>query len=197
MSGGNIHDIDDTLGGRYKVKAHIGAGGMQEVYEAYDLLLCRSVALKVPKNKSAEKRFQRSAIVSAKVNHPNVAKTLDYLEEGKRAYLVEELVEGKDLSRVMREDMVIIDPMRTAYIFHRLAKGLAASHHAGVIHRDLKPSNVIAVGGSLLQEVKITDFGIAKMAEEEIADAVEGGDESLTASDTAIGALPYMAPEMI
>jgi serine/threonine protein kinase len=197
MSGANIHDIDDTLGGRYKVKAYIGAGGMQEVYEAYDLLLCRSVALKVPKNKSAEKRFQRSAIVSAKVNHPNVAKTLDYLEEGKRAYLVEELVEGKDLSRVMREDMLIIDPMRTAYIFHRLAKGLAASHHAGVIHRDLKPSNVIAVGGSLLQDVKITDFGIAKMAEEEIADAVEGGDESLTASDTAIGALPYMAPEMI
>ena len=192
-----MQNLGDVIGQRYRIDSYIGAGGMQEVYEAHDLLLRRAVALKVPKTNSAEKRFQRSAIVSAKVNHVNVAKTLDYLEEQKSAYLVEEFVQGKDLSRVLREDMRIIDPLMAAYIFHRLAKGLAASHHAGVIHRDLKPSNVIAVGGALLTDVKITDFGIAKMAEEEIAEAVEGGDESLTASDTAIGALPYMAPEMI
>src|SRR5260370_14178963 len=129
---------------------------MEEVYEANDLLLRRAVALKVPKNKSAEKRFQRSAIVSAKVNHVNVAKTLDYLEENNRAYLIEELVRGKDLGRVLREDMRFVDSLIAAYLLHRLARGLAASHHAGVIHRDLKPSNVIAFGGSLLQDLKIT-----------------------------------------
>jgi eukaryotic-like serine/threonine-protein kinase len=81
-------------------------------------------------------------------------------------------------------------------VFHHLAKGLAASHHATVVHRDLKPSNIMVVDGELFNEVKITDFGIAKMAEEELI-AVEGGESSLTASNTAIGALPYMAPEMI
>jgi serine/threonine-protein kinase len=197
MKIGSIHRSGEVIGGRYRIEDYIGAGGMQEVYAAHDILLRRSVALKVPKNESAEKRFKRSATVSAKVNHINVAKTLDYFEVGNKGYLIEELVDGKDMSRVLKEDMPVIDPLMTAYLLHRLARGLAASHHADIVHRDLKPSNVIAVGGRALLDVKITDFGIAKMAEEEIAEAVEGDDESLTASDTAIGALPYMAPEMI
>ena len=169
---------------------------MQEVYRAQDNLLLRQVALKVPKNKSAAKRFQRSAVVSARVNHANVAKTLDYLEGEDRAYLIEEFIDGKDFGRVLKS-IPILDTLMTARIIHHLAKGLAASHHAGVVHRDIKPSNIMAVGGEELIEVKITDFGIAKMAEEELAEAIEGGDGSLTASQTAIGALPYMAPEMI
>ena len=82
-------------------------------------------------------------------------------------------------------------------VFHHLAKGLAASHHADVMHRDLKPNNVMIAGGEYFRGVKITDFGIAKMAEEEIGEAVEGGQESLSASRTALGAIPYMAPEII
>jgi serine/threonine-protein kinase len=170
---------------------------MQEVYRATDLLLSRDVALKAPKNRSAAKRFKRSAVVSARVNHANVAKTLDYLEEDGFAYLIEEYIDGKDLSKVLRENLSIIDPLMAAGMFHHLAKGLAASHHATVIHRDLKPSNIMAVGAESLFGLKITDFGIAKMAEDELSDAVEGGEASLTASSTAIGALPYMAPEMI
>jgi serine/threonine-protein kinase len=197
MSIGLLHKPDDLVGDRYQIVKYVGAGGMQEVYLAEDLLLARDVALKLPKNASAEKRFKRSAIVSARVNHANVAKTLDYLEIGEQAYLIEEFIKGRDLSQVLKESLLIFDPMISAMLFHHLAKGLAASHHAGVIHRDLKPSNVMAVGGEYLTDVKITDFGIAKMAEEEIADAVEGGDQSLTASQTAIGALPYMAPEFI
>jgi serine/threonine protein kinase len=192
-----LHKAGDVVGERYEVIRYVGEGGMQEVYEAKDLLLSRIVALKLPKNASAKKRFERSAVVSARVNHANVAKTLDYLEEGPRAYLIEEFIVGKDLSRVLKEDLSRLDPLMAARVFHRLAKGVAASHHAGVVHRDLKPSNIMAVGGERLNEVKITDFGIAKMAEEEIAEAVEGGDESITASQTVIGALPYMAPEMI
>jgi serine/threonine protein kinase len=106
-------------------------------------------------------------------------------------------VEIGQLSRVLKENFARLDPLMAARVLHRLAKGVAASHHVGVVHRDLKPSNIMVVGGESLNEVKITDFGIAKMAEEELAEAVEGGDESLTASQTAIGALPYMAPEMI
>jgi serine/threonine protein kinase len=112
--------------------------------------------------------------VSARVNHANVAKTLDYIEETQRANLIEEFILGKDLSRVLKENFARLDPLMAARVLHRLAKGLAASHHVGVVHRDLKPSNILAVGGERLEEVKITDFGIAKMAEEELAEAVEG-----------------------
>jgi eukaryotic-like serine/threonine-protein kinase len=195
---GTLHKAGDRIGsGRYEVVQYIGAGGMQEVYEANDRLLARTVALKAPKTPSAAKRFKRSAVASARVNHANVAKTLDYVEERDRAYLIEEFILGKDLGRVLEENFPKLDPLMVARIFHRLAKGVAASHHAGVIHRDLKPSNIMAVGGERLEEIKITDFGIAKMAEEELVEAWQGGDDSITASQTAIGALPYMAPEMI
>jgi eukaryotic-like serine/threonine-protein kinase len=192
-----LHSPGDKLGGRYSIIEFVGEGGMQEVYKTTDELLSRVVALKAPKNNSAEKRFQRSAIVSAKVNHQNVAKTLDYFEEEDRAYLIEEFVDGLDFSRILKERISIFDPQFAARLFHLLAKGVAASHHAGVVHRDLKPSNIMAVGGRSISNLKITDFGIAKMAEEEIGEAVEGGESSLTASQTAIGALPYMAPEMV
>lgn len=182
---------------RYEIINYIGEGGMQFVYAAKDHVLKRKVALKTPKNDSAKKRFQRSAIVSARVNHPNVAKTLDYLEDGQRQYLVEELIEGTDLDKALLKNTKYLDPYLAARIFHYLAKGLAASHHVGVIHRDLKPANIMVTGKFQLDSIQITDFGIAKMADEEIAEAVEGGGESISASSTVVGALPYMAPEAI
>lgn len=192
------HDIDDVVLERYVVKEFVGEGGMQFVYHAFDNILKRDVALKTPKVDSAEKRFHRSAIVSAKVNHPNVAKTLDYFEvEDGRAYLVEELINGFDLQKAILSESNFLDPFLVAKIFHHLAKGLAASHHAGVVHRDLKPTNVMVVGGFQLDVIKITDFGIAKMAADEIADAAEGGEDTISTSKTAVGALPYMAPEAI
>lgn len=170
---------------------------MQEVYLANDRLLARLVALKTPKTPSASKRFKRSAETSAKINHSNVAKTLDYVDEGSRFYLIEELIEGCDLRLFLRDYVPRLDPYACAHVFHHLAKGIAASHHAGVVHRDLKPSNIMVVGGKQFQGVKITDFGIAKMAEVEL-EVVGGGDvEALTQSATALGALPYMSPEMI
>lgn len=187
----------DIIGGRYEIERYIDEGGMQFVYAAKDQISSRVVALKTPKNKSAIKRFRRSAVVAAKVNHPNVAKTLDYVREGDRRYLIEELIVGADLSKALLRRTSCLDPYLSAKVFHHMAKGLAAAHHAGVIHRDLKPTNVMVVGGYSLSELKITDFGIAKMAEEELADAAEGKDQTLTTSQTAVGALPYMAPEAI
>lgn len=197
MNEKQIHNNGDLINDRYEVIQFVGEGGMQQVYRVKDLVIGREVALKLPKNTSAQKRFKRSAIVSAKINHPNVAKTLDYLETDLSPYLVEEFISGADLKEGLLQPLGVVDPYLTAKILHYLAKGVAASHNVGVIHRDLKPSNVMFVGGFNLSEVKITDFGIAKMAEEEIVEAVEGGDSSTTASATVMGALPYMAPEMI
>ncbi len=192
------HDVGDTVAGRYEVKGFVGEGGMQYVYHAFDNILQREVALKTPKVESAEKRFHRSAIVSARVNHPNVAKTLDYFEEENgKAYLVEELIQGLDLDKAILSELRFLDPFLASKVLHHLAKGLAASHHAGVIHRDLKPTNIMVTGGFQLSSIKITDFGIAKMAGDEIADAAEGGGETISNSKTAVGALPYMAPEAI
>lgn len=190
----NAHD---EIANRYMVVSFVGEGGMQYVYNAFDKFLSRNVALKTPKNNSAEKRFLRSAVVASKVNHPNVAKTLDYVEFEERPYLVEELIEGNDLDKAILKKSSCVDPYLAARIFHNLAKALAASHHAGVIHRDLKPTNILVAGGIQPDCIKITDFGIAKMADEELALAAEGGDDTITGSQTAIGALPYMAPEAI
>lgn len=188
----------DLIGKRYEIRTDVGQGGMQFVYAAYDHLIRRMVALKTPKNNSATKRFKRSAIVAAKVNHPNVAKTLDYVRgEAESRYLIEELVEGQDLHDALLRRSGCLDPYSAAKVFHYLVKGVAAAHHAGVVHRDLKPTNVMVVGDYSLMEIKITDFGIAKMADEELAVAAEGRTSTMTTSQTAVGALPYMAPEAI
>lgn len=186
-----------TIGGRYVIQNYLDEGGMQFVYVANDNVTDRVVALKTPKNPSAEKRFKRSAVVAAKVNHPNVAKTLDYVEENGATFLIEELIEGKDLKAALLTRTNYIDPYLVAKIFRHLAKGVAAAHHNGVVHRDLKPTNIMIVGEYNVTELKVTDFGIAKMAEAEMDEAVEGGDASLSASATALGAIPYMAPEAI
>jgi len=168
---------------------------MQQVYVAKDLSFDRRVALKVPKNTSAEKRFARSARMSARVNHANVAKTLDYFEENSRSYLVEKLVEGSDLGEILDTRFYSLDPHLAAHLLHHIAKGTAASHHAGVFHRDLKPSNIIVSSDPSLRILKITDFGIAKMAEQEIEEAFK--EDTITGSQTVMGALPYMSPEMV
>lgn len=191
------HVAGDFVSNRYQIVDFLGEGGMQFVYKAWDEVLQRDVALKTPKNASAEKRFKRSAVVAAKVNHPNVAKTLDYVEEAGRPYLIEELIEGDDLDGALLTKVPCLDPYLSARVFHYLAKALAAAHHAGVVHRDLKPTNVMVAGAFQLEQIKITDFGIAKMADEELAEAAEGGTASLSMSLTAVGALPYMSPEAI
>jgi serine/threonine-protein kinase len=183
---------------RYRIIEKIGEGGMQLVFRVHDETLNRDVALKVPKNSTADKRFYRSAVVAAKVNHPNVAKTLDYYEDvEENACLIEEFIDGEDLEKALLNKTDYVDPYMTSKIFHYLSKGIAASHHVGVIHRDLKPTNVMLTGGFAVETLKITDFGIAKMAEGELVGVVEKGTDSITASQTVVGALPYMSPEAI
>jgi len=192
----HLHQKGELLHGRYRIDSYLAEGGMQQVYKATDLSFQRQVALKVPINSSAEKRFARSARMSARVNHPNVAKTLDYFEERGMFYLIEELIIGLNLSEVFKQTYLFLDPHLAAHVIHHLAKGVAASHHADVFHRDLKPSNIMVSVDPNLREIKITDFGIAKLVEEEIAQNIEN-ESSLAGSKTLVGALPYMAPEVI
>ena len=187
----------ETVGGRYTVETEIGRGGMQVVYRAHDETLRRTVAVKVPQDAQSARRFRESSVLSSRVNHPNVAKTLDYFEDDNgRFYMVEEYVEGLNLREVTSR-FKRSDPHTAVHILHHLARGLSASHRVGVVHRDLKPSNVMVMGGLKFDGLKITDFGIAKMAEQEVDRAVSGGDATTRQSSTVMGALAYLAPEVI
>lgn len=192
---GRLLETGQVCGPRYRITSFLGEGGMQEVYAATDTTLNREVALKVPKNTAADRRFQRSAILSAKVNHPNIAKTLDYFEADERFYLVEELIRGSNLAE-FRQRVPRMDPYSCSHIIHHLAKGVAAAHHVDVVHRDLKPSNIMVDSTFQLDTIKITDFGIAKMAEQEMSEAAVT-EATLTSSHTMMGALPYLSPEMV
>ena len=175
---------------------HIGRGGMQDVYLAFDRLLNIEVALKTPQPGQPQKRFVASAIIAARVNHHSVAKTLDYLEVGQTQFLIEEFVAGETLEENVSR-FGVLDPHLDARVFHRLAKGVAASYHVGVVHRDLKPSNIIVGDQVGFHPLKVTDFGIATLAEEVFEHAARGGDLTRSTSGTIRGALPYMAPEMM
>ncbi len=184
------------LQNRYVLGNKIGDGGMQSVYRAHDTLVDREVALKTPLPTAGSKKFADSAVIAGRVNNCYVAKTYDYFEEANTPYLVEELVDGANLEDVFPEGS-FIDPNTGAHVMLSLAKGIAASHHAGVVHRDLKPSNVVCVRHSLLETVKITDFGIATLADEIFAQESASGDLTKSTSGTVKGAMPYMSPEML
>lgn len=183
---------------RYRIEAFHLEGGMQEVYRCFDTTLDRVVALKTPREGIVDKRFSRGAQMGARVTHPNVAATLDYVEDGPNRCLIEEFVEGIDLGRRLASDFIYLDPSLAAWVIHNIGKGLQAAHRVGICHRDLKPSNIMTSPDGRMDIIKLTDFGIAKLAESEIEIEIEkfGQDENtLTSSSTLLGAVPYLAPE--
>jgi serine/threonine protein kinase, bacterial len=192
-----VIDAGSKIGDRYVVEGLIGQGGMQDVYKADDLLLDRYVALKTPQAGQKIRRFRDSAVIVARVNHHNVAKTYDYLDDQYSPFLIEEFVDGSTLDDAIISKVRCLDPFLASTIFLSLAKGTAASHKAGVIHRDLKPSNVLVSGGLNLTNIKITDFGIATLTEAIIEEVRAATDLTRSSSKTIQGALPFMAPEMM
>jgi len=186
-----------VAGQRYVVKELVGQGGMQTVRRAIDQRLNRDVALKTPLSTSAAKRFESSAQLSARIRHPNVASALDYFIDEETAYFAEELIDGINLQQCLDKHFARVCPDTTAKVLHNLAKGVAASHSAGVIHRDLKPSNIMVSSDLSFDMIKITDFGIARMAELQLAADLKNHNESSATSSTLIGAIPFMAPEAI
>ncbi|MGR0036757.1 serine/threonine-protein kinase [Pseudomonas aeruginosa] len=188
----------EVLVGRYQILNYHAAGGMQEVYYCLDQTLERHAALKIPKAGVKDRRFRRGAEMGARVNHPNIAATLDYYEDDSLTFLVEEFIPGLDLGQRLANEFHFLDPYLCAHVAHHVAKALHEAHGVGICHRDLKPSNIMTSPDPSIESIKLTDFGIAKLAESEIAAEMElfAEDEStLVTSNTLLGAVPYMAPE--
>ena len=183
--------------GPYEIVGPLGAGGMGQVFRARDARLGREVAIKVlPEallaDEGARARVHKEAVVLARLKHRNIAHLYDVLSFGGTEALVMELVEGPTLADRLREG-----PLPEAEALRlgvQLADGLAAAHVEGVVHCDLKPSNVkLPPGGDL----KILDFGIAKLRQAPDVGA-ESVLETLTATSQMVaGTLPYMAPEQL
>ena len=172
---------------RYRLDRSLGNGGMGEVFEATDLTLHRSVAVKLMspslvQDEPARARFLREARALAQVNSPNVVAVYDAGEDAERPYLVMEFVEGTTLEREL-VGSGRVEPARAVAVATDIASGLAAAHERGIVHRDVKPSNVFLTPSDA---AKIGDFGIARL---------ERPDATLTLTGQTFGSPPYMAPE--
>ncbi|KGN42812.1 protein kinase [Knoellia aerolata DSM 18566] len=178
------------LGGRYRLGAPLGRGGMAVVWRADDEMLGREVAVKTldltgPESDNAGERFRREARATAALNHPHIVTVYDTGVENQTAYLVMELLPGPTLAeRVRDEGPLPVEDVRT--IGHEVAEALQAAHDAGIIHRDIKPGNIAyAADGT----VKVLDFGITQLVDEAL------GHHALTMTDTIVGTAEYLAPE--
>jgi serine/threonine protein kinase len=175
-----------TFGGRYQLGNRIAIGGMGEVWQATDLVIGRTVAIKILKDEYLGdpgflERFRAEARHAALVNHEGIANVFDYGEEDGSAYLVMELVPGEALSSILEREHVLPTD-RVLDIVAQTASALQAAHQAGLVHRDIKPGNLLITPDG---RVKITDFGIAR-----IADQVP-----LTATGQVMGTVQYLSPE--
>ena len=145
----------------YRLQHSLGAGGMGEVFAAFDETLKRRVAIKAVQSHrliSAETkaRFLREAQILSRLDHPYICRVYDYITERGRDWLVLELIEGKSLRTAMQAGLDRQDAMRIA---QQVADVLVVTHAAGIVHRDLKPGNVMLTGRG---DVKVLDFGLAR-----------------------------------
>ena len=154
----------DLFAGRYRVVSLLGRGAMGEVYRAHDTVLDVEVAIKLVLGYRPEfrDRLIKEVRLAREVTHPAVCRVFDVGAEGDQLYFTMEYVDGEDLSSLMAR-IGRLPSDKVVEIAHQVCGGLAAAHAKGVIHRDLKPANIMVDGRG---EVRITDFGIAVMADE-------------------------------
>lgn len=179
---------------RYEVLSELGGGGMGTVFLARDLQLDREVAIKVmqaPLNGEPvdDVRFQREAMVLARLHHPNIVAVYAAGIWAGQRYLVMELVQGKSLQQHLLENDTL-NNQQSLEIAQQMAEALRCAHLNGVIHRDLKPSNVIVLDDQAGFHVKVVDFGLAALMP-----GCNGADQKLTAEGSAVGTVQYMSPE--
>jgi Tol biopolymer transport system component len=184
--------------GRYEVVAPLGAGGMGEVYRAWDDRLQRAVAIKVlpahvVNDGGRLQRFVSEARIAGHLNHPNVLSVYDVEIDG-TPYLVSELLDGETLRQRLRRG--VLTRQKAVDVGLQIARGLAAIHDTGVVHRDLKPENLFVTHDGL---VKILDFGLAQPAfgrEDHQFDDETVGERS-DGEPAISGTIAYLAPEQI
>jgi hypothetical protein len=188
-----------TVAGRYRIVRYLNRGGMGEVYQAQDLELRETVALKtllpaIAEDESMIARFKQEIALSRKIAHPNVCRVFDLARhegDGERPviFLTMEFLEGETLAARLRRD----GAMSTAQalpILQQIGAALDAAHQAGVIHRDLKPSNVMLAPSEDGIRAVVTDFGLARSF-------VAHDGSTATMSNKLVGTLDYMAPELL
>ncbi len=174
--------------GRYVIGVRIGAGGMGEVYRAEDTRLRRTVAIKVlPPGAAGDQawrlRFLNEARAASALNHPNIVALHDICTEEETDFLVMEFIDGRTLKELMGESALGFEEL--AGVGSQVALALGAAHAAGIVHRDIKPANIMVTTG---QQVKVLDFGIARLGQVE--------DETrLTGAGDILGTAAYMSPE--
>jgi tRNA A-37 threonylcarbamoyl transferase component Bud32 len=189
---------DRVLLGRYRMVRPIARGGMAEVWEGYDDVLARPVAVKVlhphlAADAAFVERFRREAVAAAKLAHPGIVATFDTGTDGDVVFIVMELVRGRTLRDAM-EETGPLPPSMAVTIAAGVADALDHAHRAGLVHRDVKPANILLPDhdgstGPVLR-VKVADFGIAKLQS-----APGSGD--LTQTGAIVGTAKYLSPEQV
>src|SRR5438034_11198343 len=192
--------IVGELIGHYRIESLIGVGGMGEVYMARDEQLGRKVALKfLPERLTADKmqlsRFNREARAASALNHPNILTVHEIGTEGNRHFIAAEFIEGVTLGAwLARGKINLRDALEIAV---QVASGLTAAHEAGVVHRDIKPENIMLRPDGY---VKVLDFGIAKLTEQQPATGHGDAGETAvhqTRPGLVLGTARYMSPEQV
>jgi non-specific serine/threonine protein kinase len=198
---GSASLVGQTLS-HYHILKQLGAGGMGIVYEAEDSRLGRRVALKFLPPEMAEdsqslERFQREARAASSLNHPNIC-TIHAIEQHElRYFIVMELLEGQTLAQKMTKQPMEIDKLLPLSI--QIADALESAHAKGIVHRDIKPANLFLTNHG---DVKILDFGLAKITVNETVQSTSAGQQAtmaggheLTVPGSAVGTVSYMSPE--
>ena len=189
--------VGQTIG-HYKIAKRIGAGGMGEVYLATDVTAGRKAALKLlPVRFTADaerlKRFQQEARALVGLNHPNIVTVYEIGEDHSTHYIASELIEGETLRQCLERGQMQMNEAVDVAI--QVANALAVAHEAGIVHRDIKPENIMLRPDGY---VKVLDFGIAKLAEQEVP-VTTPRDEALLLVETNLGSIlgtvRYMSPE--
>ncbi len=178
-----------TRFGPYQLTALLGKGGMGEVYEAFDTVKSRTVALKLlpeeyAQNPGYPERFRREAHAAARLQEPHVIPIHDWGEIDGVLYIDMRLVQGADLRALLKSDGAL-RPARAVLIISQIANALDAAHASGLVHRDVKPENILISGAGDSDFAYLVDFGIASDAQ----------DAKLTTLGATVGTFAYMAPE--
>ncbi|HET8815634.1 MAG TPA: protein kinase [Solirubrobacterales bacterium] len=183
-----------TLSGRYETGERLGTGGMSSVYQATDLILERTVAVKILAEHLSDDerfvaRFRREALAVAKLIHPNIVQVYDTGIDAGRHYIVMEFVDGRSGAQILQRNGPV-EPETAAEIGIQACAGLDYAHRRGIIHRDVKPGNLMIVGGPVgggEMIVKLTDFGIARAIEQ----------TRITQVGSVVGTAAYLSPEQV
>lgn len=183
---------EPAFGSRYKVIREIGSGGMGMVYEAFDSLCRRKVAIKIGKpglTQREKSRLRVEAMAVAQVSHPHICPIYDMVESGETPFLVMRLIEGEGLNRRFGRNKLRMDQRQACLLVRKVALAMHEVHLRGVVHRDLKPGNIMLEGG----EPIIMDFGLARLDPSNRTDSNLG----ISIQGNPIGTRHYMPPEQV